>query len=714
MNLLLILALVAADKAVTIRTLAEAPRIDGRIEPLWQKGDSVDDFFQVEPVEGAEPGDRTVVYVMQDAQNLYVAFRCYSTRHRPVAQLYGLEDEVTLFLDPMDTRHTGYFFKLYASGLLRSGMVLDDGRSWDWSWEGVWFGATSLSDSVLEAEMRIPFKSIRYKKDATEWGINFHRAYVSMREEYQWVEAREQEGGLTVSKFGRLRGITPKAQGYYFELYPEGYVRYDWVTEDSGRVKPFASLNFKWDLTPQTTLNATVLPDFAQIESDPYSFNISRYPTYFGERRPFFVEGSELFRMSGLGFGNFSPLNIFYSRRIGRPVRGEPVPILGGLKLTSRGNGWSFGGLGAYTDGVEDKFEGVIEPRRAFATLKGNAGLGNGANLGLLFAGMQDGPGDYNYALGTDWTLSRGPNRAVAQAALSNRDGRYGWALNSGWGGMMARNTVATMRFQTSSDSFDVSEVGYMPWAGRTELGIQAGPYLTPRTGPIRRLMVLPQVNVSREPGSRDLSWNAGIYANPTLRSRWNIDAGASIGRASENVPQVNPNRDLEYTQANGYFSVHGAPSVMWSLDCGGSASRGFNYARGYVAPNYSEWFNFTYYLFGRVAVMAGLNSHWEADTAGDIVAVTTIARPRLDFRFNDEFNFNVYDELVLATPGTRFDSTDVVQNRVGFLFSWNFRPKSWLFVALNDLSVERDPQTRGLEFGSRVAAVKLRYLFHF
>jgi hypothetical protein len=711
MNLLLILALVSADKAISVKTLPNGPRIDGRLEALWGQADSVSDFFQTEPVEGAEPGDRTVVYVMQDAQNLYVGFRCHSMRQRPLAQLYGLEDEVTLFLDPMDTRQTGYFFKLYGSGLLRSGLLLDDGRSWDWSWEGVWYGATALSDSVLEAEIRVPFKSIRYKKDATEWGINFHRAQVSVREEYQWIEAREQEGGMAVSKFGRLRGINPQAHGYYFELYPEGYVRYDWATADSGKVKPFASLNFKWDMTPQSTINATVLPDFAQIESDPYSFNISRYPTYFGERRPFFVEGSDLFRMSQLGMGDFSPLNIFYSRRIGRPVQGEPVPILGGLKFTSRSTNWSFGGLGAFTDQAKDATGSVIEPRRAFATLTGQTGLAGGSNLGLLLTGMQDGGDDYNYAAGLDWSLSQGPNRAIIQGALSDRRGRVGWALNSGYGGFLANNLAAVYTFQTSSDSFNVDEIGYMPWAGRTHFSAQVGPYLTPRNGALRRLMVLPQVEFTREPGSRDLSYSAGLYVNPILRNRVYTEAGASIGRSSENVPWLNPNRDIQYNSAHAHFAVNLNTSVMWSLGFGGNFNRGMNYARGYVAPNYSGWANFTYYLFGKVALMMLLSNYWEATPDNDIAAVTTIANPRIDFRFNDKFNFNIYDQVVLTTPGTQFDSTSVAQNRVGFLFSWNFRPKSWLYVALNDVAVDRG---NGLEFGARVAAVKLRYLFYF
>jgi hypothetical protein len=109
--------------------------------------------------------------------------------------------------------------------------------------------------------------------------------------------------------------------------------------------------------------------------------------------------------------------------------------------------------------------------------------------------------------------------------------------------------------------------------------------------------------------------------------------------------------------------------------------------------------------------MMLGLNNYWELDPAGKVVAVTTPLSPRLDFRFDSRINFNIYDNIVFATPETKFDSTRVASNRIGFLFSWNFLPKSWLYVALNDYRVDLG---EGLTLASRVGAVKLRYLFYF
>ncbi|MBM3313695.1 carbohydrate binding family 9 domain-containing protein, partial [candidate division WOR-3 bacterium] len=388
---LIVALLVAAGPTKTIQVgrAPTPPRLDGVIEDAWLAADSADDFVQHFPDEGAAPSERTVVYVMQDDANLYVAFRAWSLASPPVGQLYGLEDELTLYLDPMDSRQTAYFFKAYASGLWRQGLILDNGGNEDWSWEGIWYVGTRLYEDRIECEMRIPFKSVRWRAGATEWGINFQRAIARKNEFMYWMDNRDEEGGQQVSKYGRLAGIAPRSKGFYFELLPEGYVRLDEDRTGKRKVKPSASLNVKWDLTPQTTLNATALPDFAQIESDPYSFNISRYPTYLSERRPFFVEGSEIFRFSGLGgAGNFGPLNLFYSRRIGKPVGNQPVPILGGLKLTGRGRGWSAGFLSAATDEVVDTVGMTqLEPRRAFTALSGRARLSPLFSGGLLFAG---------------------------------------------------------------------------------------------------------------------------------------------------------------------------------------------------------------------------------------------------------------------------------------------------------------------------------------
>ncbi|MDH5683997.1 MAG: carbohydrate binding family 9 domain-containing protein [candidate division WOR-3 bacterium] len=705
--LLLLTLITSIDKRIEIRFTETAPRIDGHIEDVWYQADSITDFIQSYPDEASEPTERSVVYVLQDNNNLYVAFRCYAVKHPPVAQLYGMEEEVTLHIDPMDSKSMGYFFKVYASGLYHDGLILDNGANWDWSWSGVWYNAVSLEHDRFEIEMMIPFKSIRYKKEAKEWGINFERIIAHNRENDHWIEIKEKEGGFQVSKFGKLIGIIPKAHGYYFELYPEGFLRLDQNPEEKAKVKPRASMNFKWDMTRQTTINATVLPDFAQIEADPTQFNLSRYELWLSEQRPFFLEGSEIFRMRGIGEGPFEPLNIFYSRRIGKAIGQEPIPILSGLKLTSRSKTWSFGALSAYTDRLTDTASIILEPRRGFAVLSGKKQFSTITDLGVLFAGTMANPDTYNYAIGTDFGLCSGPHRSAIQAAFSDQNGKLGWALNSGYSGMIG--DLATYGLvRVISDSFSVQDIGFVPWAGQKLIQGGSGPYYIWRGKAVRSFMLIPGFVLNQEPGSKDFSYTATVYSNIDFRNNWGTDLDAGIGKTFE--------ADTSFLGRYLHLSFWGS-GLKYNFGLGGNYNYGFNYRQGFLASNYSDWFNFTYYYATRVALMLNVNNWWEYDPDGKLIWVTSILRPKIDFRISARLSFNVYDELVFVTPETKFGKTELATNRIGFLFSWNFKPKSWLFIAFNDYSVDEtlfEEDGNKLSLINRVGAIKVRYLLYF
>jgi hypothetical protein len=228
-----------------------------------------------------------------------------------------------------------------------------------------------------------------------------------------------------------------------------------------------------------------------------------------------------------------------------------------------------------------------------------------------------------------------------------------------------------------------------------------AGPWWS-RLGPVRRLYVTPGFTVQREPGSKDYSYNGGLWSNVQMRT----NAGAEIGVEGGRVFEADTSYFGRSAHLSGWMS-----DLKYNLNGSASYNHGYNYGRGFIADNYSGSVWGTYYIAGKVAAMLGLATFWELDTAGNVAAVTTPLSPRLDFRFDSRINFNIYDNLVFQTPGTRFDSTRAVSNRIGFLFSWNFMPKSWLYVALNELRMDAG---EGLSLVSRVGAVKLRYLFYF
>ena len=190
------------EKSISIKRTTAVPEIDGVIEEIWQQADSVSDFVQNRPYENAQPSERTVAYLMQDDENLYVAFRCYSQKNPPTKSYTKDEDYVLIGIDPMGSRTGGYFFWQYASGIFWDGMYTDDGRSMDLAWEGVWYQAVKVHPDRMDMEFKIPFKTIRYKKGLSEWGLQLRRHIAENFEDDSWVPVPQRDNDL-ISRWGK-------------------------------------------------------------------------------------------------------------------------------------------------------------------------------------------------------------------------------------------------------------------------------------------------------------------------------------------------------------------------------------------------------------------------------------------------------------------------------------------------------------------------------
>ena len=691
---------VADDKTIEVRTTETAPVIDGVIESIWEAADSAFDFIQFAPREKEPPTEKTVVYILQDKGNLYIAMRFHAQTNKPVACLTSDEDWVAVGIDPFGSKNTAYYFIVYASGIRQDGWVLDDGRTRDDSWEGVWYRGVKVFDDRWQVEIKIPFKSIRYKKGIDQWGIQFLRYSARNRETDLWTEVAQLESDM-VSKYGSLHGINPQVTGYYFELYPEAFVRYDDYEGEKGKLEPRVSVNFKWDLTPQMTLNATAYPDFAQIESDPFTLNLSRYRTYYGEQRPFFIEGMDVFRMSHFSEDFFQPLNIFYSRTIGKSVDGDVIPIIGGLKLTTKSEDWNAGIFGAYTNEYSEN-DSLIEPRRSFAVFRLKHRQSENSDIGVLFSGTMADKDDYNYAVGLDGVVRTGVSQFIVQGALSDRSRKKGWAVSSGYSGFLG-NFLTSGAVEVVDDSFDVSGIGYVPWAGRKQFSVHSGPFKTYDKGALRNLYFAPGFIGIQEPGQENWSTLGYFIFNPTFRNNWGFNLEFNGGPAYE--------ADTSYVHRG--ISVSGWGNLAGqSTNFGADYSYGYNYSRGFLAHQASTWFRVGYGLVPEVSVSLRSNIWAEWDTTDAIAALTTSATPRIDYRMNADISLGVFNEFAMGTPGTDFGSTKLLSNRAGLLFSWNFMPKSWLYVAFNDT---REIDAAGdLRLVSSIGAIKAKYLMYF
>ncbi|MBW3572056.1 MAG: hypothetical protein KY467_13215 [Gemmatimonadetes bacterium] len=351
-------------RAMATRT-TQPIRIDGALDDTaWQAATPITGFRQLDPQEGQPATERTELRVLYDDQALYIGAVLHD-RH-PVTSRLGRRDMrmqasdwLTVILDSNHDHRTAFGFEINPHGVRR-----DQTRSpndEDDSWDPVWEAETTVTDSGWVAEMRIPFSQLRFSAEAIQtWGMQVERQIARNQEFSVWsFTPREQPGGIP--RFGHLAGLERIPTGKRLEVMPYAVTRAEHVDR---RGNPFreereygmdAGLDLKYRVTSNLTLDATVNPDFGQVEVDPAVVNLSAFETFFPEKRPFFVEGAEIFRFGGDGTNN-----VFYSRRIGRrptlapPFAARDVPdatrILGAVKLSGRTQGgWSIGILDAVT-----------------------------------------------------------------------------------------------------------------------------------------------------------------------------------------------------------------------------------------------------------------------------------------------------------------------------------------------------------------------------
>jgi hypothetical protein len=394
--------------------------IDGVLEEkAWQE-EACSDFVQSDPTDGAEPTEKTEVWVAYDEKSLYVAARLYDSQPELITCRLGRRDDFVdsdwfiFAVDPYYDRRSGYQFAVNPAGSIVDWTLYND--EWnDTTWDGVWECKALIDEEGWIVEIRIPYNQLRFpKKDEYVWGVNFRRVIKRKNEKVGFIWVPKEDSGY-VSRFAKLVGIHGISPGRHIEFLPYSVGQAQYSPEESGN--PFetgkkylgnAGFDFKIGLKSNLTLDATVNPDFGQVEVDPAVINLSDFETYFSEKRPFFIEGSNIFNQFGYGGAtsnaniNWSSPDFFYSRRIGRAPQGyveqdgyvnfpDRSTILGAFKLTGRvGKGWKVGFINTLTareyaeiDSDGQRFKEEVEPFSYYGVLRalkefndGKQGLG--------------------------------------------------------------------------------------------------------------------------------------------------------------------------------------------------------------------------------------------------------------------------------------------------------------------------------------------------
>lgn len=381
----------------------KAPSIDGRdTDDIWRTATPIDGFRQWEPTEDGDPSFRTEARFAYDAHNLYVFVRMTDPHPDSLLSVLqrrdgmALSDDIILGVDSYNDRRTGYMFRLTPAGTMSDGYVFNDGEE-DWGWNAVWEGAAQVDSTGWTAEYRIPLSQLRYVPSGDNtFGLLLMRRIARKGERVSWPLFRRSKTGM-VSQWAPMPGFAGLSAPRRMELLPYSVAKYGASPRGDGSPRNAANsqvgADIKLGLTSNVTLDAAVNPDFGQVEADPGVLNLSAFEQFFAERRPFFLEGSGIFRYD-IDCNDGECTGLFYSRRIGRSpqLRGaygdaaSPLQsrIVGAAKVTGRlGNGLSVGLIDAVTERAQGTQLRTIEPQTNYAVMRlqqdlrgGNSGIG--------------------------------------------------------------------------------------------------------------------------------------------------------------------------------------------------------------------------------------------------------------------------------------------------------------------------------------------------
>ncbi|MEW6751082.1 MAG: DUF5916 domain-containing protein [Candidatus Latescibacterota bacterium] len=729
--------------ATAARASPHAPRIDGVLDDAaWQQAPLQEGFQQRDPAEGEPASERTAFQVAYDEQALYVGVRCFDCEpSRVVRRLTRRDGEVEadwvrVSLDPRLDRQTGVWFCAYASGAVADGVYSAD-QQMDPAWDGVWEVQTALDAEGWTAEYRIPYHALRFSPgEQHTWGLNVERHISRKQERAHWSLIRRGETGL-VSRFGRLEEMGEVRPPLHVEFIPYtmGRALVDGGADWFGN----AGVDLRYGITSGTSLNATVNPDFGQVEADPATLNLTAYEEFFPERRPFFVEGAATFRNPDY--------DVFHSRRIGRPPayfalpdgaeevdRPETTTILGAVKLTGKTQGkTTFGLLDAVTAaedahiarlsaGQRIRQEQRVEPlthyfvgRLAQDVLRGTS------KVGVMGTAVERRGGPSAYVGAADWDLRyRDDTYVVSGTAIASRAGG-GEERHSGYiahleldkrGGWLEAEAGAA----ALSRGTDLNDLGYLRRGNLLRHWYDVGLFRHAPQGPFQRY----DVGLGW-----DLEWNYdgllltnGVSASwwADLRSYWavHLHVGRDLGAMDDDYvldggPVIRrPGEGWVHAQVE----TDDRRSVRFSVrpeyrrhDGGRSHLRGLR-ATLEVQPAPSMWF----------AVSPSFNrrrddAHWVEATAdpdgtlhqvyGELVSRTLDLTTRGRVSFTPRLSLEVYLQPFLAlgeyrrfkellawetyrfAPLVRGDDLDFHERslRSNLVLRWEFRPGSMLYA---------------------------------
>ncbi len=690
----------------------QPPRIDGNPnDPCWSFATPVRDFVQKWPVEGAKPTEETEVRIVYDDRSIYFCFICYESEPEKIEALLsprdGLHssDEVQILIDSYFDRRTAFRFGVNALNVKEDLLYTDDTRK-DRNWNSVWYSRVKILDYGWVAEIEIPYNCLRFDyKSSHIWGLNLSRKIQRKKETVQWRMIPESEHGFFVSRFGTLKGLERIRTPRRIELLPytisqlqDNEVMQNDFTGNLG-------LDVKYGLGSNVTLDLTLNPEFGTVETDEEKLNLSPFPTYYNEKRPFFLEFQDIFK---------TDIPLVHTRRIGKPLHNVINPtttIISGARLAGKTpGGLRYAFLDAltdeesyfYVDENEDQTfdlqaerayrhrkdappgeraglaENFLEPLSNYFLGRLLKGFENQSSIGILATAANRRVGgnsyngsfssytggfDWDYRINRDWKFS---GQLAGSATERTNQKKEGYGLNLNFGKFSGEHLIYNFGYHSFSRDFDVNDLGWLYGTDYGSHSLQA--QLEIRGQPLIRGIRSYSINwkVSRGWTASELE---SLYGK-TLGNRFNIASGKYIeGALSSGDVSIGGN-----LQFMNYWSVWGG--VRGGFDneedpYRASRERDFIFVYpktlvcyGGVSNHYSSPFN--------VSIIQNYGSYWDGTRWKGGITFRIRPNPKLELFFDTlidkRWNFSTFSTPVeiaglqipakiLTLRKTRFES---------------------------------------------------------
>ena len=560
------------DQHVSPHRISENIKVDGIFaESAWRYAQTIQDFFQIQPNEGAPMTQPSEVRILYDEKNLYFGFTFFDAEmDKLVANVMrrdslGLQsnDYGFLILDTYNDRRNAVFFRFNPVGGMEDTAVSNSGDNLNSNWDIVWKCRARINPDHWTAEIAIPFSQLRFEKSETmAWGINFGRGIARNQEIGAWKPAPKTYGPMgqyRTAYFGSLTGLKGISPSRNVELLPyvsAGGSREVEVEETKSVLD--GGLDLKYGITPNLTADITFNTDFAQVEADSEQVNLTRFDLFFPEQRPFFLEGASIFDV-GIPRPNFftpPPLLLFYSRRIGL-AEDRAVPIIAGGKITGKVGPYGVGVLDVFTDALQE--DEVTEPHTNYSVLRLTRDIFAESSIGAIAINKQSADA-YNRTAGLDFSYRPRENltvrglwsRTFDHATPEQDDALY---LGSDW---------RSSRFQAAGSYTDIGQqfgpkVGFVFRTGARQIRGRARYTPWPEAFGIRQLRTGPTVELvlgrDNELETRNFTYDGelelgsgdwiGIHATHTTEH---------LDEAFEIEDAVVPSGEHEFTRFGAYY----------------------------------------------------------------------------------------------------------------------------------------------------------------